>query len=145
MGNAALIWLIVGLVLGVAEVLGAGGFLLGAAVAGILMALTTWMMPDLGLIPQIITYAILATVSTLIYFRFFRVTDPKAGVEYHDKVGSLVGKQFQLQDDLVPNLECRTPIEDTVWRVRASVPIQSGTMVRVVGAESMVIEIEPLN
>ena len=87
----ALIWLGVGLIFGVVEVLGAGGFLIGIAVAGIGMAIVAFLFPNLDAILQIITFAIAATAATFIYYKFFRTTDPKRDVEWHDKVGTMVG------------------------------------------------------
>lgn len=139
----ALIWLGVGLIFGVAEVLGAGGFLLGIAVAGVGMAIVAFLFPNLDVVVQIITFAIAATFATFIYYKFFRGTDPKKDVELHDKVGSMVGTEFVMEDALDGPGQIRTQIGDTRWSVRANTAIPKGTRVQIVGGSSTILEIEP--
>ncbi len=138
----ALIWLGIGVVLGIIEVLGASGFLIGAAVAAIAMALATWIFPGLEVVPQVIIFAIAATGATFIYFKFFRSTDPRPGVDLHDKVATMVGQQFTLDDTLTANSETKTRIGDTLWTVRSNVDIQKGTKVRIVGGTPQTIDVE---
>ncbi|MCY4143424.1 MAG: NfeD family protein [Gammaproteobacteria bacterium] len=142
--SPALIWLGIGVVLGIIEVLGASGFLLGAAVAAIGMAAVTWLFPSLGIVPQIVVFAIAATVATYVYFRFFRSTDPQSGVDLHDKVGAMVGQQFVLKDPLSANNETKTLIGDTLWTVRSNADVEEGARVRIVGGTVRVIEVEPV-
>ncbi len=142
--SPALIWLGVGVVLGIIEVLGASGFLLGAAIAAIGMAAVTWLFPTLGIVPQIIVFAVAATVATYVYFRFFRSTDPQSGVDLHDKIGAMVGQQFVLKDPLSANNETKTLIGDTLWTVRSSADLEEGTRVRIIGGTIRAIEVEPV-
>lgn len=142
--SPALIWLGVGVVLGIIEVLGASGFLLGAAIAAIGMAAVTWLFPTLGIVPQIIVFAVAATVATYVYFRFFRSTDPQSGVDLHDKIGAMVGQQFVLKDPLSANNETKTLIGDTLWTVRSSADLDEGTRVRIIGGTIRAIEVEPV-
>ncbi len=142
--SPALIWLGIGVVLGIIEVLGASGFLLGAAVAAIGMAAVTWLFPALGIVPQIVVFAIAATVATYVYFRFFRSTDPQSGVDLHDKVGAMVGQQFVLKEPLSANNETKTLIGDTLWTVRSNADVEEGARVRIVGGTTRVIEVEPV-
>ncbi|MYD46017.1 MAG: NfeD family protein [Gammaproteobacteria bacterium] len=138
----ALIWLGVGLVFGVAEVLGAGGFLIGIAVAGIGMSIVAFLF-DLGAVFQIVAFAITATVATFIYYKFFRTTDPKPDLELHDKVGNMVGTEFVMEDALDSPGQIRTQIGDTRWSVRANTAIPKGTRVQIVGGSSTILDIEP--
>ena len=142
--SPALIWLGIGVVLGILEVLGASGFLLGAAVAAIGMALVTWIFADLGVVPQVIIFAFASTVATYVYFRFFRSTDPQAGVDLHDKVAGMVGQQFVLKDPLVANSKTRTLIGDTLWTVRSDKDIQEGTRVQIIGGSIQAIDVESI-
>lgn len=142
--SPALIWLGVGVVLGIIEVLGASGFLLGAAIAAIGMAAVTWLFPTLGIVPQIIVFAVAATVATYVYFRFFRSTDPQSGVDLHDKIGAMVGQQFVLKEPLRANNETKTLIGDTLWTVRSSADLKEGTRVRIIGGTIRAIDVEPV-
>lgn len=139
----ALIWLGVGLIFGVAEVLGAGGFLIGIAVAGIGMAIVAFIFPNLEAFVQIIIFAVSATVATFVYYKFFRTTDPKKDVEWHDKVGSMVGTEFVMEDALNSPGQIRTQIGDTRWSVRSNTAIPKGTRVQIVGGSSATLDIEP--
>ena len=139
----ALIWLGVGLIFGVAEVLGAGGFLIGIAVAGVGMAIVSFLFPNLDAIFQIVTFAITATIATFIYYKFFRTTDPKRDVEWHDKIGTMVGTEFVLEDALDSPGQISTQIGDTRWSVRANTAIPKGTRVHIVGGSSSILDIEP--
>lgn len=138
----ALIWLGLGVVLGIVEVLGASGFLIGAAVAAIAMAMATWVFPGLDVVAQVIIFAVAATVATFIYFRFFRSTDPRPGVDLHDKVGTMIGHQFTLSDPLTANSKTRTRIDDTLWTVRSREDLQEGARVRIVGGTPQIVDVE---
>lgn len=141
----ALIWLGIGVVLGIIEVLGASGFLIGAAIAAIAMALATWIFPGLEIVPQVIIFAVAATVATFIYFKFFRSTDPRPGVDLHDKVATMVGQQFTLEDPLAANSETKTRIGDTLWNVRCKEDLEKGVKVRIIGGTQQTVEVEIIN
>ena len=141
--NAALIWLAVGIVLLIMEVVGAAGFLVGAAAAAFAMALVTWMF-DLSVGAQLIFYAISATLATLVYIKYFRSSDPHGDVDFHDRISVLTGTQFVLDEELNEGQETRVQIGDSLWRVKALDHIQAGARVQVAGGESTVLEIEPL-
>lgn len=139
----AMIWLGVALVFGVAEVLGAGGFLIGIAVAGFGMAVVAFLFPNLDALVQIIAFAITATIATFIYYKFFRTTDPTKDVEWHDKIGSMVGSEFVMEDALDRPGQISTQIGDTRWSVRSKTAIPKGTRVQIVGGSSTILDIEP--
>lgn len=139
----ALIWLGVGLIFGVAEVMGAGGFLIGIAVTGIGMSIVAFLFPGLDAVFQIITFAVAATIATFIYYKFFRTTDPTQDIEWHDKVGSMVGTEFVMEDALDSPGQISTQIGDTRWSVRANTAIPKGTRVQIVGGSSTILDIEP--
>ena len=143
--HPALIWLGIGILLGIFEVLGASGFLIGAAVAAIAMALVTWALPEISLIAQSVFYAVGATIATYVYFRFFRTTDPNKDVDLHDKVGGMVGQQFALDETLTAHMPSKMFIGDTMWTVRSSYDLAEGTMVRIVGGTAQTVEVEAVS
>ena len=138
----ALIWLGIAVLIGIAEVLGAGGFLIGAGIAALAMAVATWIFPDLGIITQLIYFAISATIATILYIKYFRSTDPQKRVDLHDKVSNMVGKQFVLADELTANVSKRTQIDDTLWTVKSGTDAPTGSTMRIVGGSSSEIEVE---
>lgn len=139
------LWLGVAVGLGILEVLGTTGFLLGAAAAGVLMAAIAWFFPELGVIFHLLAYAVLATIATLIYFKFFRDTDPAPDVDLHDKIGTMIDTEFNLQHTVPAGRPTRTFIHDTMWLVKGAVTMKKGTRVRVIGGDTRVVQIEPVS
>ena len=54
------------------EALGAGGFLLGSALASALVALILWLMPELGWSGQLLWFAGFSLLFTVAYWKLFR-------------------------------------------------------------------------
>lgn len=138
--SAALIWLAVGILLLVLEVVGTTGFFVGAAVAAVAMALVTWIF-ELSLVAQVVFYAISATVATFVYIKFFRSSDPRKGEDMHDKASTLEGTQFVIDENLSSGQETRVQLGDTLWRVKALDDIDAGSNVLVAGGSSTVLDI----
>ncbi len=140
----ALIWLGIALLLGIAEVLGAGGFLVGLAVAAAGMALATFIYSGMSITTQVVVFSVCAVIASWVYFTFFRTIDPRKNKELHNNVQNMKGTQFELQDALKVPGQIRTQINDTRWAVVSKVAIAKGTTVQVVGGKGTVLEIEPI-
>ncbi len=142
-GLAAWHWLVLGLVLLGLEALGAGGFLLGAAAAGILVAVLMWLWPELAWSGQFMIFAVTAVAFTIIYWRGFRRFNQASELPgLNDRAGQLVGRVVVLEKDLLPG-EDRIQIGDTLWRVRCDIPLAAGSRVRVRDSQGMVLLLEP--
>lgn len=137
-----LFWLAVGIVLLIAEVLGAAGFLIGAAAAALVLALLTFLVGDIGFALQLAIYAFVAVFATLVYFKFFRKTDPKNESDLPSRGDSLVGRRFTLEEDLVQGDEIRAQLGDTMWRVQSDADLSKGTEVCVVSTDVMKLKVE---
>ncbi|MCY4329978.1 MAG: NfeD family protein, partial [Endozoicomonadaceae bacterium] len=61
-------WLVTGLVLIGLEALGFGGFLLGGALAGLIMSVVSWMDSSLKWTVQVIIFSGLTVIFTIIYW-----------------------------------------------------------------------------
>ena len=101
------IWLTIAIVLFIAEVLGAAGFLVGAAVAALALAALTYFVADLGIAAQIFIYAVVAVIATLVYFRFFRATEPSNSDTLPKRSQMMVGRRFTLGEKLAAGTEIR--------------------------------------
>lgn len=134
-------WLILATLLFIGEVLGLSGFLVGAAVAAVAMAALTAVVSGMGFVLQIITFAFVSVIATLVYFRFFRVTQPSNSDTLPERSQMMLGKRFSLGEALAAGAETRVQIGDTMWRVVTESAIEAGSEVIVVGGDSMRLEI----
>jgi len=135
-------WLILSVLLFSAELLGAAGFLLGGAVAALLVAgavaldwLTGWQM-------QLLSFALLSILLTLAYLRLFKSTNEKTDrSDLNDRAGQLVGRHIQLTAPLTAG-QGRTQIGDTLWRVKVvdgTDALTAGDNAEIVGTEQQVL------
>lgn len=130
-------WIALGLILLTAELLGAAGFLLGAAVAAFAMGTIMWLVPELGLVWQLGGYVGVAIMATLVYFKVFRKTQLNQERPLLDRQAKrLIGHKFELADDVELGTT-RVQIGDTLWRVETEAPLPKGTLVEVVDAKRM--------
>ncbi|MBY6187894.1 NfeD family protein [Marinobacter hydrocarbonoclasticus] len=135
-------WLVLGLVLLGLEALGSGGFLLGAAAAGILLSLLLWIWPELSWSSQLMIFAVSAVVFTVIYWRGFRrFNQASEQPTLNDRAAQLVGRSWVLAQDL-PAGESKVQVGDTLWRVRCEQPLSVGTRVQVSGSDGMTLLLE---
>ena len=136
-------WIALGLLLLVAEMLGASGFLLGAAVAALAMGAVTWIAPELSVVWQLTIYAFGAVAATLVYFQLFRDAQQEpARPLLNKRARRLIGHQFKLEDDLELNTG-KVQIGDTMWSVESNEPLSKGTLVEVVDVDRMILMIAP--
>ena len=130
-------WIALALILLTAEMLGASGFLLGAAAAAFGMGALVWMFPNMGIAMQLTIYAIGAIIATILYFQLFRDAQAKpARPLLNKRARRLIGHQFELEED-VDLGTTRIQIGDTMWKVESERPIPKGTRVEVVDTNRM--------
>jgi membrane protein implicated in regulation of membrane protease activity len=132
-------WLIVAFLCLGLEALGAGGFLLGSAVAGFLMAFLLWLLPDLSWAWQLSWFAVFSLMSTVAYWKLFRKVNEKSDhPQLNQRAAQLVGRTVTLEDDL-PGGQGKVQVGDTFWKVRASQTLEKGTTVIITGSDGMVL------
>lgn len=134
-------WLAFGLLLLTAEMLGAAGFLLGAAAAAIGMGALLWFVPDMSVAMQIVIFSAMAIAATIVYFRLFRDAQKHQGRPMLNKrARRLIGHQFKLDQDVELG-HAKIQIGDTLWRVKSDQVLSEGTLVEVVEARRMTLVI----
>ncbi len=139
------VWLVVGIALLALEALGAGGFLLGSAVAAVIVSLVLWVSPELGWAAQLLSFALGSLVFTLGYWKFFRkVNEQTDHPELNNRSALLVGQSIQLIEDM-PSGVGRIQIGDTLWKVRTERPLSAGQTVKVIAYEGSTLIIQPSN
>lgn len=124
------IWLSVGIVLLIIEMLGFTGFFLGMAAAAFVTSAYVWLAAPAEPWTGIWVFAPLAVLFSWGYWRFFRdfnsVTDAP---ELNQRKGKLVGKNFELTQDVNIN-PTGYFLGDTRWQVASSgESIAAGTTV----------------
>ena len=135
------IWLTIAIVLFIAEVLGTVGFLIGAAVAALALAALTYFVSDLGIAAQIFTYAVVAVIATLVYFRFFRATERSNRDVLPKRAQMMVGRRFTLGEKLAAGTEVRVQLGDAMWVVTSTRDIDMGAEVEVVDCDTMRLQV----
>lgn len=137
-------WLSVGIVLFILEVFGASGFLIGLALASLALAgltaiglVTSWQY-------QLLWFALLGVVFTILYWRMFRTFNRDTDEPLlNDRAAQLIGRKFLLEQDL-ENGQGRVRLGDTLWKAEAESSLSAGTSVEVYGSEGMTIKIRPV-
>ncbi|MCV6587678.1 MAG: NfeD family protein [Marinobacterium sp.] len=132
-------WLILAVALIIGEMLGAAGFLLGAALAALLVSGLLFLGLLGGWQSQLLWFALLAVVLSFVWYAVYQRMKGKTDTpDLNDRAGQLVGRQFVLQEDL-PAGQGRVQIGDTFWRVKAEGSLSAGVTVVVTDAERQVL------
>lgn len=134
-------WLILGVLLLILEVLGASGFLLGLAVASLVVA----GVVALGVVDswsyQLLLFALLGIGCTVLYWRLFRSFNRYSDEPLlNDRAAQLIGRKFILAQDL-DHGQGRVQVGDTLWKAEADTTLTAGTQVEVYASEGMVIKV----
>ncbi|GAA4775968.1 NfeD family protein [Stakelama sediminis] len=141
--GAGLWWLIAALLLGIAELLIPGVFLIFIAIAAAIIGVVTLLFPELGLAGQFGGFVIWTIVTVLIGKRWYRdypvdTLDPKL----NDRVARLIGETVEVTQ-AIENGHGRVRVGDGEWPAHGP-DIASGARVRVVGADDGVLRVEPV-
>lgn len=137
------IWLIVAVVLGTAELLLPGVFLIWIAAAAAITGLVTLVAgPPLAL--QLVLFAALAVIATWGGRRWYAANPvPSSDPLLNDRAGRLVGETVELTHAIVHG-HGRARVGDSEWSVRGpDAPV--GALMRVVGMEDGALVVRPLS
>jgi membrane protein implicated in regulation of membrane protease activity len=141
-------WFIFGLLLLIGEALGASGFLLGTALASLLMGVIVWIAAavldaGMGWQLQVVLGAIISTIFSVLYWRFFRADQQASDrPELNHRTAQLVGRKLVLENDI--SFEGRVQIGDTFWKVVSESPLKAGEHIEVVSADATTLTIKKL-
>jgi len=138
-------WLSLGLLFLIFEIMGASGFLIGLAVAS--FALSGLVVLDMvsGWQYQLLWFAILGMVFTVLYWRVFRRFNTQSEEPLmNDRAAQLIGRKLKL-DGTLENGQGRIQIGDTFWKVEADDELSEGTRVEVYASEGMTLKVRSLD
>lgn len=137
-------WLILGVLLLILEILGASGFLIGLAVASLVVAAIVALELIVSWPFQLLTFALLGIIFTILYWRIFRSFNRHSDEPLmNDRAAQLIGRKFLLEQGL-ENGQGRVQVGDTLWKAEAETSLAAGTRVEVYASEGMVIKIRAL-
>lgn len=134
-------WLSLGIVLLVLDVLGAAGFLLGLGLGAIVVAAVLALLPNLDWQWQLVLFAVFSVLFTWLYWSRFRaVNEATDQPKLNDRTANLIGSSAELLDDSVGG-RGQVQIADALWTVTSEEDLPKGTLVEIVAAEGMVLQV----
>lgn len=132
-------WFVFGIMLMILEVVGAGGFLIGMALAAFFTAGLLFVAPELAWPWQLTLFAATSLSLTALYIKVFRnfnqATDPPLK---NDRSAQLVG-QFITLTEPVNNGKGSVQVGDTRWWVKCEGDLPVGEIVQVANSEGMTL------
>jgi len=132
-------WIILAIVLIAGEALGATGFLLGAVMAALEVALITYIWPDISWQKQLSLFAVLALLcSVWFWYRFKSFNQETDQPKLNDRAAQLIGREFALTQEMAGG-QGKMQVGDTLWRVESETNLSVGTQVKVIGSREMVL------
>lgn len=134
-------WVVLAAALFLLEMLIVTGFLLGLALAAVVMAVLVLLLPALAWDWQLLSFGVLAVAITVGYRRYFRkLNEATDNPLLNDRAAQMVGKTFVLGVDL--DGTGADMLGDTRWSLRCEGRLPKGTRARVVGVDGMVLSVE---
>jgi membrane protein implicated in regulation of membrane protease activity len=136
-------WLIAAAVLGAAELLLPGVFLIFLAAAAAVTGAVVLLFPELPVAAQLLSFGAWCTVTVLIGRRWY-VDAPVASSDpmLNDRVARLIG-QTVILTQAIEHGEGRARVGDSEWLVRGD-DAPAGARVRVTGATGGALSVTPL-
>lgn len=136
------VWLALGLILAIGEMVIPGVFLIWLALAALITGLVTWVAP-IGLPVQVVLFAVLALASVFAGRNWLRA-NPVVGADpkMNDRGARLVGETVLVTQALEGG-SGRVRVGDSEWLVRGP-DAEPGTRMRVSGYDGAVLLVEHL-
>ena len=137
------LWLMLAVVLGIAELVVPGVFLVFLAVAAAVTGTLVLLFPDMPLAVQVIGFAAWSAVSVLVGRRFYRdwpveTADPLL----NDRTARLIGETVTVTQ-AIEDGRGRVRVGDGEWPARGA-DAAIGTRVRITGSDGTSLRVEPV-
>ncbi|MDC9613545.1 NfeD family protein [Xenorhabdus khoisanae] len=137
-------WLCFGGLLLIAELLGAGGYLLWTGTAAVIVALITWIFPNMGWELQGILFAVLTLLSVIAWRSWLRHRPRQASDKVlNQKNHQLIGLRTRLITDTENGLG-RVKLADGSWRVHCDRELLANTEVEVIAVDGITLKVRPI-
>lgn len=136
-------WLGLGFALLAIEVMGAAGFLLWTGIAALEVGILLLIWP-FGWEMQWVLFAVQSLLTTWAWWQWQRRSRSQdAASTINERMQGYLGRELVLLDDVEQGAS-RVRLDDTVWTVRCEGTSPAGSKVKVVGADSHILLVEPL-
>ena len=138
--QGATAWLAAALLLGVAELIAPGFFLIFLALGAGITGFVLLALPDQPVLVQAAIFAIASAAAAAIGYRWYRRTAPNADPLLNDPARRLVGKIVTVVS-AVDDHTGRVRLGDSEWSARGD-PAAVGERVRIVGVDGNCLKVE---
>ncbi|TKE99833.1 MULTISPECIES: NfeD family protein [Vibrio] len=137
-------WLAFGLALLALELIGTAGYFLWIGISAMLVGVLLGALP-IGWQMQWLSFASFSLITTWLWWRRQLSNDKHsdAGRELNQREKQLVGQTVFLTE-AVNKGSCRIRVGDSSWSAKASQDIPSGTEIKIIALDGIVLIIEPL-
>ena len=137
----ALKWLTAGVILAIFELIVPGTYLIWFGFAALVLALITQMMPDLGIMWQLIWLSVFSVLFAFIGWKvygwtIFKAVVPEKYRDLNNPIAQLTGKEVKVAS--VKDDKIQITVGDTVWPAVSDEPVKPGDRVVIVGSDNNV-------
>lgn len=139
-------WLAAGILILILEMLGVGGFLLGMGAAALAVGGWMYFFPDGDSLWywQWVVFAVLSVVFSLVYWKKFRRFNHRTDQpNLNLRTASLIGRKVPLLTGIQNGIG-KIQIADALWTVRCDQDLPAGSVVEVVAADGMMLQVRSL-
>ena len=135
-------WLAIGLLLAAAEMAVPGVFLIWMAGAALIVGFVTWLYP-IGILPQIVLFAVLAIAAVFTGRRYLRNNPIEAADPLMNRRADRVIGETVVVTQAIESGSGKVKLGDSEWLAKGT-DAQPGTRMRVTGHDGTVLTVEPL-
>ncbi|MCC2685265.1 MAG: hypothetical protein K0R75_2164 [Paenibacillaceae bacterium] len=132
-------WVVVGIILIIAEMASFTFYLLWLGVGALAAALTAWIVPD-SLLVQVIVGGVVTIALTVFTRPLTRKVRQSRG--FKDAIDELVGKRGEVMEAITPETMGIVKVGTESWSATGDEPIAKGESVKVVRRSSTVVHVE---
>ena len=133
-------WILAGILL-IIEVAAPSFFFLWLSIAAGITGLALLAVPELGWEYQILLFSSLSVISLTAFKRYQRANPVTTDQPTLNRRGEqYIGRNFTLTEPITNNSGV-IHVDDSTWRIKGA-NLPAGTTVRVVGADSVILEVE---
>lgn len=138
-------WVAFGLLLLAAELLGTAGYFLWLGLSAILVGVLLATIPISWQL-QWVSFGSFSLITTWLWWRRQLSSDTSSDEQrqLNQREKQLIGKTLFLDQDIKRG-NCRINVGDTTWSAKSNQNLPSGTEVKIVGLDGIVLLIEPLD
>lgn len=141
--SEATIWLLAALVLGLAELLAPGVFLIFLAVAAAITGATVFALPELPLVAQLGSFGAWSAIAVLIGRHWYGEPRENGGDPLlNDRAARLLGQTVTVAEPIVHG-RGRVTVGDSVWLARGP-ELAAGERASVIAVDGAVLVVEPV-